>query len=125
MPNGRVEEIFEGAISLYNEAIEELERGEIRDAAEKAWGAMVGATKALILARNGVELEGSMQLSKEFINLMKVDEEVMEKLRDRYFARESSLHGHCFYDGLCDPKVEREIKETNFYIEDVRKLAFR
>jgi hypothetical protein len=35
-----------------------LEEGKPRDAAEKTWGAMVRATKALILARKGVKLEG-------------------------------------------------------------------
>lgn len=123
MKEGRVKEIFEDADSLYRESLKELEEGRIRDAAEKAWGAMVRATKALILVRNGVEIEGAIGLTKEFIKLIKADKEVMEKLRDRYFTRESSLHGHCFYNGLCDPKVEREIRETNLYIEDARKLA--
>ena len=60
------------AASLYREAIEELEEGKIRDAAEKAWGAMARATNTLILARTGVETEGSRGTSKNFIDPMKL-----------------------------------------------------
>jgi len=77
----------------------------------------------LILARTGVEIEGSRGTSKNFIDLMKMDGEISRRLRNRYFSRESSLHGHCFYIGLYNPEVEREIRETNLYIEDARKLA--
>jgi len=51
----RVKEIFDDAYSLYGEAMDELERGNIRESAEKAWGATLRATKALILARMGKE----------------------------------------------------------------------
>jgi len=51
MGNPDAEEIFKDAEELYHDAVRELERGKIRDAAEKAWGATVRATDALILAR--------------------------------------------------------------------------
>jgi len=48
-----VEEIFRDAEKLYEDALNELEGGRVMDAAEKAWGATVRATDALILARIG------------------------------------------------------------------------
>ena len=121
----RVEEIFDDAYALYREAIGELERGNIRKSAEKAWGATLRATKALILARIGREFDGARGLTKAFEEIVPQDKEIEEKLEGRYFTRESLLHGHCFYDGICEPQehIERRIRETNLYIEDARRLA--
>ena len=123
----RVKEIFDDAYSLYREAIGEMERGNIRESAEKAWGATLRATKALILARIGRVLDGARGLTKAFEELLRQDKEIEQKLEGRYFTRESLLHGHCFYDGMCEPQdqIERRIRETNLYIEDARKLALR
>ena len=43
----------------------------------------------------------------------------------RYYTRQGTLHGHCFYMGLCDPieETERRIRETADYIEDAQRLA--
>jgi len=121
----RVKEIFDDAYSLYREAIGELEKGNIRESAEKAWGATLRATKALILARTGKEFDGAIGLTKAFLELGRYDKEIEEKLEGRYFIRESVLHGRCFYDGACEPQeqIERRIRETNLYIEDAEKLA--
>ena len=51
----RVPAIFADARSLHVEALQLLEAGDIRDAAEKAWCATKRATDALILARTGTE----------------------------------------------------------------------
>ena len=53
----RVQEIFQDARVLQAAAVERLDHGDIRDAAEKAWGATKRATDALILARTGEEPE--------------------------------------------------------------------
>ena len=43
----------------------------------------------------------------------------------RYYTRQGTLHGHCFYMVLCDPieETERRIRETADYIEDAQRLA--
>jgi uncharacterized protein (UPF0332 family) len=125
MIDDRVETIFGDAESLYTEAIEELKRGKIRDASEKAWGATARATNALILARTGEEVEGTRGLTRKFLEISGEDGELREKLEGRFFSRESVLHGHCFYMGACEPirEIERRIKETKQYIEEARKLA--
>ena len=54
----RVQEIFQDARVLQAAAVERLDQGDIRDAAEKAWGATKRATDALILARTGKSRSG-------------------------------------------------------------------
>ena len=48
----RVREIFADARALQSDAVEMLALGDVRNAAEKAWGATRKATDALVLARN-------------------------------------------------------------------------
>lgn len=47
----------------------------------------------------------------------------LETLLNRYFARISQLHGHCFYDANCNPQTERRIPGTANYIDDAERLA--
>ena len=48
-----VEALFADARSLYESALRQMDQGDIRDAAEKAWCATKRATDALLLARTG------------------------------------------------------------------------
>ena len=103
-----------------------LVQGRIRNAAEKAWGAAKRATDALILARTGEEPEFSTETAHGLRMLESLDEAVREAcLVRRYYTRQGSLHGHCFYMGLCDPleETERRVRETAGYIDDSERLA--
>ena len=51
----RVDELFADARQVHAQAVERLEHGDIRDAAEKAWCAAKRATDGLILALTGEE----------------------------------------------------------------------
>ena len=51
----RVNEIFADARAMQAQALQRLEQGDVRDAAEKAWCATKRATDALVLARTGEE----------------------------------------------------------------------
>ena len=116
-------EIFADAQQLYDAAIERLEAGDVRDAAEKAWCATKRATDALIVARGGREPEKSPQTSRELDRLAENDPRV-KTLVGRYYSRQSRLHGDCFYVGLCEePAVERRIRETVQYIKDAENLT--
>ena len=53
----RIAQIFRDARELQASAAERLDQGDIRGAAEKAWGAAKRATDALILAGTGREPE--------------------------------------------------------------------
>ena len=119
-----VDQIFADARGVYASALERLEQGDIRDAAEKAWCATKRATDALILARTGEEPEKSPVTSKELRVLATKDQRV-DGLVSRYYTRMGILHGDCFYLGLCEPTEEtgRRIRETLLYIQDAEALA--
>lgn len=109
---------------MYAAAIEQLDAGDIRDAAEKAWCAAKRATDALILARTGVEPERSPETSRQLNELAQRDARV-ESLLGRFYSRQAQLHGECFYLGLCEPldTTTRRISETAEYIADAEALA--
>jgi len=120
-----VEEIFRDAEKLYEDALNELEGGRVRDAAEKAWGATVRATDDLIFARIEEKPVRTDLTTRRLHELALKDPELDEKLLGRYHTRKDFLHGICFYMGVCEPldSIIRRIKETKDYINDARKLA--
>lgn len=120
----RTSAVFLDAWALYEDAVEELGRGKLRNAAEKAWGATKRATDALILARTGEEPATTRVTSRELHTLVILDARV-ESLVGRYHTRANFLHGQCFYDGMCEPEeeVKRRIRETDAYISDAQGLA--
>ena len=119
---GRV--LINDAWTLYADAIEMLEQGRIRNAAEKAWGATKRATDALILERTGREPNRTSQTSGG-IRALGRESEAMLSLRDRYGVRAHYLHGDCFYDGHCEPEdvFAEMVRDTADYIRDVETLA--
>ncbi len=120
----RVNAIFADARLLYDDALEQLEVGKLRNAAEKAWGATKRATDALILARTGEEPETTAITSRELLGLARQLDNG-ESMVGRYYTRIGHLHGSCFYNGMCEPldKTERRIRETIDYIRDAEALA--
>ena len=112
--------LLKDAHVLLLKALEELERGEIRNAAEKAWAATLRASNALILAKTQEEPEKTPVTSKKLGELAELDGEIRKlHIIDRYYTRQGSLHGKCFYLGLCEPKeaIEKRIRETEGYID--------
>ena len=122
--NHRADAIFADARTLYDDALEMLELGKIRNAAEKAWGATKRATDALILARTGDLPERTPDTSRGLRALAEADPAV-RSLVGRYYSRQGALHGDCFYLGMCDPLegTARRIRETVRYIADAERLA--
>ena len=115
---------FADAHAMYTAALERLSAGDIRDAAEKAWCASKRATDGLIFARTGEEPRTSTATSAGLRRLMPTDSEV-RGLRRRYLDLQATLHGECFYYGLCDPVDETEllIRETIDFIREAERLA--
>ena len=122
--NHRADAIFADARVLHDDALEMLEMGKIRNAAEKAWGATKRATDALILARTGHEPERTPDTSRGLRSLAESDPRA-RSLVGRYYSRQGALHGDCFYLGFCEPleDTERRIRETADYIADAERLA--
>ena len=104
------------------QALERLNEGDIRDAAEEAWCATKRATDALVLSRNGEEPPSTHDTTEALLSLAR-HSDAYETLVGRYFTRISYLHGTCFYTGLCGPDTERRIRETAQYIDDAQDLA--
>ena len=114
--------IFDDARHMYAQALELLEHGDIRDAAEKAWCATKRSTDALILARAGEETPTTAATTDLLDDLCRLDPAV-QRLQARYYSRIHNLHGMCFYSGYCNNQTERRIRETLQYIDDAERLA--
>ena len=120
----RISAIFSDARSVHADALCMLEAGDVRDAAEKAWCATKRATDALLLAQTGIEPQISSETSRGLATLATQDQ-AFRRLRRRYHSRQSTLHGDCFYLGICEPfdDVERRIRQTADYITDAERLS--
>ncbi len=122
----RASAIFADAQVLYADALEELDRGKLRNAAEKAWGATKRATDALVLARTGREPRSTGQTTRGIRALVRQDQDpALRDLARRYSENAHVLHGTCFYDGICEPEelLAQDIRETLDYISDAKALA--
>ena len=125
MSPDRVQELFDDARELGALAINRLEANDIRDAAEKAWGATKRAADAMILARTNEEPRTSGQTGRGMRRLRGANSTVYIDLYNRYFARQAELHGNCFYDNNCEPAeaIEAQIRETSDFIQDCQQRA--
>ena len=117
----RVDELFTDARQVYEQAIERLEHGDIRDSAEKAWCATKRATDGLILALTGEEPVTTAATSDGLDNLARETPET-RSLQGRYYSRLGQLHGACFYDRRCNQETERRIRETITYVNDAMAI---
>ena len=115
--------IFADARFMRDAALERMDAGDIRDAAEKAWCATVRATEALVMARTG-QGPGTSTAAGRRLRSLSVNDPSLMDLRLRYADRQDVLHGECFYHDYCQPVVtERLIHETADYIQDAERLA--
>ena len=116
--------IFADARTMHNAALRQLASGDTRDAAEKAWCAAKRAVDALVLARTGQLPPKSPNTTRALLKLAQ-DDPRLRTIQDRYFTRQSALHGDCFYTGLCEPieAISRLIHETADFIHDAETLA--
>ena len=115
--------IFADAYLMHGQGMDCLERGDIRDAAEKAWCATRGATDALIMAITGEPPSTTAATTNNLDSLAREITDVRHQLQGRYYSRIHNLHGLCFYAGFCNDQTERRIRETFDYIRDAERLA--
>ena len=120
----RVAEVFSDARAMHDSALERLEAGDIRDAADKAWCATKRACDALILACTGEEPETTPETRRGMQRVAGEDSRV-NNLMPRYYTRIALLRDSCFYLGFCDPLdyTERCIRETEGLISEIEALA--
>ena len=117
----RVDELFTDAREVYDQAIERLEQGDIRDSAEKAWCATKRATDGLILALTGEE-PGNIAATSDGLDDLARETLQTRSLQGRYYSRLGQLHGACCYDRRCNRETERRIRETIAYVNDARAI---
>ena len=120
----RAAALFADARALHAASLARLDAGDIRDAAEKAWCATKRATDGLIVARTGEEPTKSPFTTRE-INRLASDDPGIDRLTDSYHVVRDSLHGDCFYLGLCEPidRTELRIRNTIDYVAEAERLA--
>ena len=120
----RTRDLFADARTLYADALEMLDQGKLRNAAEKAWGATKRATDALVLARTGEEPQSAGQAKRALLRLSNTSP-AFDVFQGRYNTRSALLHVNCFYDGNCEPEQEMTalIAATSTYIRDAERLA--
>lgn len=96
----------------------------IRDAAEKAWNAIVQATNALVLHYTGKFPTSHFERRKLLRELERRVPEVEQLgLLDRYMARYRVLHGETFYEGIIDfEQLDVEFEKVRKYIQDIEKM---
>ena len=124
---------LEDAKILYNEALNELERWQqtqdtviLRDAAEKAWGAVTQAANEVIEAFDRVVPSGTGARWSELYALERQNRRLRSlRLQDRFSTAELVLHRDCFYDGNCPiPYVTDNIVEgVKEYLDDVEQVT--
>lgn len=116
--------VFEDAALMHEAALDRMAAGDIRDAAENSWCAAKRAIDVLVLARTGSLPPKSPDTTRALQSMAAADPAARD-LRNRYFARQASLHGNCFYTGWCEPieDIELLIRETADFINHARRLA--
>ena len=108
------------AWKTYEKAIEMLNRGDIRDAAEKAWLAVENMRKAIMVAAK-IPYETTKKISialNIFNGILKALN--AETILEKYYYLQATLHGLSFYEGILNEditidailKAEEWLKET-------------
>jgi uncharacterized protein (UPF0332 family) len=103
-PEQRAREYIEAALDLLKEAEEELEKGDLRQASEKIWGACALAIKAHALARRGLRLESHRDL---WTYKSEVARELGEWVKVAF--READSMRKNFYEGLA---TREDVEDT-------------
>jgi len=114
-PEERAREYIKAARDLVAQARKELEKGDLRQAGEKIWGACALAIKAHALARRGLKLESHR-------DLWLYKNEVVKELGDwvrTAFLMANSMHKN-FYEGLATREdVEDSLREVEKLVKAV------
>ncbi len=108
---------LEEAKKFLEQAKEELKKGDVRQAAEKVWGAAALAIKAHALAKEGNRLPSHRDLWEYELKLRKA---WGEWVHDAWMSA-SSMHV-CFYEGWCEEEhVNDALKRVEKLVKEVEK----
>ncbi len=114
-PSERARAYIETAKELLERSREELERGDIRQAAEKAWGAAALAVKAYVEWSEGRRLLSHGELWEAMRRMVS---ELGAWVRDSWMYA-NGMHT-CFYEGWCSREdVEEALKRIRRLVDEV------
>lgn len=108
-PRDRARDYILVAKDLLEQAREELRRGDVRQAAEKLWGAAALAVKAYAAWREGKRLTSHGEL---WMYSRRLKHELGEWIHDAWMNA-TSMH-ICFYEGWC---AEEDVRDAMRRIE--------
>ena len=115
-PEQSSRDYIEAAVSLIEQARKELEKGNLRQASEKIWGACALAIKAYALAKEGRRLESHREL---WVYKDRLAKELGSWVRTA-FLKADSMHKN-FYEGLATREdVEDSLKEVEKLVATIR-----
>jgi len=120
-PGERAGEYIEAARELLAQAKAELEKGDLRQASEKIWGACALAIKAHALARKGLRLESHKEL---WLYKNEVAKELGDWVRTAFLGADS-MHKN-FYEGLATREdVEDSLREVEKLVSAISEHVER
>ena len=116
---------YKDAVNDFRAGLRKEEDVLLRNAAEKGWNAVVQATHALLEQFGIAAPLGERERRQGLLEIEKGDRDIRRKaFRDRYMAREQSLHEWCFYEGLYDTELLKEdLWKVRRYVEDVARIV--
>lgn len=116
-PRDRAREYIEASEKLLTEAKEELEKNNIRQAAEKVWGAAALTIKAYAFWKNGKRLVSHSELWEY---KRKLEREMGSWVGDAW-ARAVEMHV-CFYEKWCNKiDIENSLKAVEKLVREVKQ----
>jgi len=108
------------AEKLLQEAREEIERGDFRQASEKVWGACALAVKAYALARDGLGLKSHRDL---WVYKDKIADELGDWVRI-VFMLAFSVYVYFYEDLATRRDVEDTLGEVERFVREVSRRIF-
>ena len=116
-PDERILEYIDVAKDLLGQAREELQKGDVRQAAEKVWGAAALTVKAYAEWREGKRLASHGELWEYMRRMVK---ELGLWVREVWMYA-NGMHT-CFYEGWCDKEdVEEALKRVKKLVVEVER----
>lgn len=116
-PVDRAIEYSEAAKELLREAEEELKKGNVRQAAEKVWGAAALAIKAYAYWKEGKRLSSHRDLWEY---KRKITKELGRWVLNSW-ASATEMHV-CFYEGWCEREdVENGLEQVKALVREIAK----
>ena len=121
------------AWAQYGRAIGDLEKWRrtgddvlLRDAAEKAWGAVTLAANEMLESQGRVVPDGTNARRDSLRALERSDRRIRAlRFQARFLAAKNILHQDCFYDGQCPTELVVEVvtDDAREYLVDVVGVA--